>query len=447
MAHTTRAGVDIHVEPKHVLETIGRHMLVDGFPIVVDLEASQGVRLRDKADGRTYLDFFQFFASLPIGFNHPKVTEPAFREKIANAAVNKPSNSDFYSEQMAEFVEAMDRFAIPGALPHMFLIEGGALAVENALKAAFDWKVQRNYKRGATADVGQRVIHFREAFHGRTGYTMSLTNTDPVKIKYYPKFDWPRIVNPKAVFPLDRHMDEVLAAEEQAKREIKDAIQKHGNDIAALIIEPIQGEGGDNHFRPEFLKFLREITEENEIIFIADEVQSGVGLTGKFWAIEHAGVMPDVIAFGKKLQVCGVLASKKFDEVDSVFKVPSRINSTWGGNLTDMVRATRYLQVIEEDDLVTNARTVGEHLLSRLNGLHDKYAGTVTNARGRGLMCAFDLPDAATRSKVLSKARESGLLIVGCGTRSVRFRPPLNLTVAEADEGVDILDRVLSATV
>ncbi len=445
MAHTTGAGAEIHVEPRQVLETIGRHMLVDGFPIVVDLENSQGVRLRDKADGRTYLDFFQFFASLPIGINHPRVTDAAFREKITRAAVNKPSNSDFYSQQMAEFVESMDRFAIPEALPHMFLIEGGALAVENALKAAFDWKVQKNYARGATRDTGTRVIHFREAFHGRSGYTMSLTNTDPVKIKYYPKFDWPRISNPKMIFPLDAHMDEVIAAEEKAKQEIKDAIQKHGNDIAALIIEPIQGEGGDNHFRPEFLRFLREITEENEIIFVADEVQTGAGFTGKFWAMEHAGVLPDVIAFGKKLQVCGILASRKFDDVDSVFKVPSRINSTWGGNLTDMVRATRYLQVIEEDGLIENARVIGEHLLSRLNELRERYAPTVTNARGRGLMCAFDLPDAETRARVLGKARENGLLIVGCGARSVRFRPPLNLTKAEADEGIGILDRVLAA--
>jgi L-lysine 6-transaminase len=445
MAHITGAGTDVRVEPGQVLETIGHHMLVDGFPIVVDLENSQGVRLRDKADGRTYLDFFQFFASLPIGINHPKVTEPAFREKISRVALNKPSNSDFYSQQMAEFVEAMDRFAIPRALPHMFLIEGGALAVENALKASFDWKVQKNYKRGATQDVGQQVIHFREAFHGRTGYTMSLTNTDPVKIKYYPKFNWPRVTNPKVIFPLDKHMDEVVAAEEKAKREIKDAIQKHGNDIAALIIEPIQGEGGDNHFRPEFLRFLREITEENEIIFIADEVQAGVGFTGKFWSIEHAGVMPDVIAFGKKLQVCGVLASSKFDDVDSVFKVPSRINSTWGGNLTDMVRATRYLQVIDEDNLVENARVVGGYLQERLHGLRDKYAGKVTNSRGAGLMCAFDLPDAETRSKVLARAKELGLLIVGCGTRSIRFRPPLNLAKTEVDECVEILDRALAA--
>jgi L-lysine 6-transaminase len=435
--------MDIHVEPKQVLETIGHHMLVDGFPIVVDLERSEGVRLRDKADGRTYLDFFQFFASLPIGINHPKVTDAAFRERIAHVALNKPSNSDFYSQQMAEFVEAMDRFAIPKELPHMFLIEGGALGVENALKAAFDWKVQKNYRRGATKDLGQQVIHFREAFHGRTGYTLSLTNTDPVKIKYFPKFAWPRITNPKVVFPLEAHLEEVIAAEETAKREIKEAIAQHGNDIAALIIEPIQGEGGDNHFRPEFLRFLREVTAENEIMFVVDEIQTGVGLTGTFWAFEQAGIMPDMIAFGKKLQVCGMLVSDKINEVDSVFKVPGRINSTWGGNLTDMVRATRYLQIIDEDNLVENARGVGEYLQTKIHGLRDRYAGKVTNSRGRGLMCAFDLPSPEVRSKFLARVKENGVLIVGCGVRTVRFRPPLNLTRADVDEGIDIIDRSL----
>jgi L-lysine 6-transaminase len=443
MSRTAGTGGEIHVEPKHVLETIGRHLLVDGFPIVVDLEKSQGVRLRDKADGRTYIDFFQFFASLPIGINHPKILDPAFREHIGHVALNKPSNSDFYSQQMAEFVEAMDRYAIPEQLPHMFLIEGGAMAIENALKAAFDWKVQKNYQRGATKDTGQQVIHFREAFHGRSGYTMSMTNTDPVKTKYYPKFNWPRIVNPKVTFPLEMHLEEVMAAEETARREIKDAIKTHGNDIAALIIETVQGEGGDNHFRPEFLRFLREITLENEIMFIVDEVQAGAGITGKFWAIEHAGVWPDFIVFGKKFQVCGMLASRRIDDVDSVFKVPSRINSTWGGNLTDMVRATKYLQIIDEENLVENARVVGDHLQHRLHELRDKYAGKVTNSRGKGLMCAFDLPSPEVRSKFLGKVKENGVLIVGCGVRSVRFRPPLNLTRADVDEGLAIIDKSL----
>lgn len=443
MAETTRTRNDLAVRPSDVLDTIRNHMLVDGFPIVVDLENSRGVRLKDAADGREYLDFFQFFASMPLGFNHPRITEKGFRERIASVALNKPSNSDFYAPEMAEFVSAMDRWAIPPGLPHMFLISGGALAVENALKAAFDWKVRKNFAKGAKKETGQKVIHFREAFHGRTGYTMSMTNTDPTKTNYYPKFDWPRITNPKILFPLADHLDEVVAAEEKAKEEIRKAIAEHGDDVAALIIEPIQGEGGDNHFRAEFLQFLREITEENEIIFICDEVQTGVGLTGTFWAYEYAGIVPDIIAFGKKMQVCGILASEKFDEIDSVFKVPSRINSTWGGNLTDMFRAARYLQVIDEENLVENAKTVGAYLVSRIDDLHERHPSLVSNARGRGLMAAFDMPDGDQRDAFLGKARENGMLIVGCGERTVRFRPPLNLTRDEVDEGIDIIDRTL----
>jgi L-lysine 6-transaminase len=439
MANPTKTTAGINIAPAEVLDTCRKHLLVDGFPIVVDLENSRGARLRDKADNREYLDFFMFFASMPIGFNHPKMLENGYDKKLLNAAVHKPSNADFYAQQMGNFVEAMSRYAIPKELPNMFLIEGGALAVENALKAAFDWKVRKNLEKGVKGEVGSKVIHFREAFHGRSGYTMSLTNTDPTKIYYYPKFEWPRVTNPKITFPLADNLAAVVALEEQAKEEIKAAIAEHGDDIASLIIEPIQGEGGDNHFRPEFMKFLREITEENGIIFILDEVQTGAGITGKFWAYEHTDIVPDIIAFGKKMQVCGILASEKINEVDSVFKVPSRINSTWGGNLTDMVRVTRYLEIIAEDKLVENAGVVGGYLVGKLEQLRGDYDGFVTNPRGLGLFAAFDMPDGDLRGKLLGKARENGMLIVGCGDRTVRFRPPLNITKEEVDEGIDII--------
>ena len=443
MADTTASSVK--VAPDHVLDTIGKHMLVDGFPIVVDLEKSGGSRLVDERDGRSYLDFFQFFASAALGFNHPRLLEDDFLKTLAKTAVNKPSNSDFYTTVMAEFVETADRCAIPKELPRMFLISGGALAVENALKAAFDWKVRKNKAKGVGGEVGQQVIHFREAFHGRTGYTMSLTNTDPTKTDYYPKFNWPRVSNPKIRTPLADHLDDVIAAEKKSQEEIKQAIHTHGDDIAALLIEPIQGEGGDNHFRPEFLRFLREVTEENDIILVLDEVQTGLGLTGKYWAYEHAGITPDVIAFGKKMQVCGIMASEKFNEVDSVFKVPSRINSTWGGCLTDMLRATRYMQVIEDDNLVENARVTGEYLLGRLDEMRDRYPDVVSNTRGSGLMCAFDLPSGEMRDNLSGKCKDNGMLVVGCGPNSLRFRPALIITKDEVDEAMDIIDRSIKA--
>lgn len=428
------------------IDVIDKHMLVDGFRMVIDVEHSKGSRLVDAKGGKTYLDFFMFFASVPIGFNHPRLLEDDFLNTLAGVAVNKPSNSDFYTTHMAEFVAICDRYAIPEFLPHMFLVSGGALGVENALKAAFDYKVRKNLAKGADKEIGTQVIHFRDAFHGRTGYTLSLTNTDPVKTKHFPKFNWPRISNPAIRFPLEAHLDEVVAREEQAKKEIKDAISKHGDDIAALIIEPIQGEGGDNHYRPEFFKFLREITAENDIIFVCDEVQTGVGLTGKFWAFEHMGIRPDAIAFGKKMQTCGVMASKKFDEVDSVFKISGRINSTWGGNLVDMVRATRYLEVIAEENLVENARKTGAYLVSSMQKVADRYPDVVTNVRGRGLMAAFDLP-ADKRDAFRKKALENGLIMAGCGSHSMRFRPALNVTAAEVDEGLDIIDRTIKQVV
>jgi L-lysine 6-transaminase len=167
--------------------------------------------------------------------------------------MNKPSNSDIYTVEMAKFVDTLSRIAVPEYFKHLFFVEGGTLAVENGLKAAFDWKVKKNFKKGYKEERGYQVIHFREAFHGRSGYTMSLTNTDPVKTKYYPKFNWPRIINPKIKFPPENNLEEIIRLENQAVDEIKTAISNNKDDIAVMIIEPVQGEGGDNFFRKSFL--------------------------------------------------------------------------------------------------------------------------------------------------------------------------------------------------
>src|SRR5437764_164380 len=143
---------------------------------------------------------------------------------------------------------------------------------------------------------GAQIMHLREAFHGRTGYTLSLTNTaDPRKTQYFPKFDWPRIDNPKLRFPVD---DDVEPRERAAIEQAKRFIAERKDDIAAFIMEPIQGEGGDNHFRPEFLKAVRQLCDENDMLLIFDEVQTGVGLTGKMWCFQHFGIEPDIFCFG-----------------------------------------------------------------------------------------------------------------------------------------------------
>jgi len=437
--------MSINISPDNTFVTLGKHILLDALDLVVDLKRSQGAYIVDARTGKKYLDFFTFVASVPIGMNHPKMTTPEFLDKLAWTAVNKPTNSDAYTVEYAEFVETFSRIAIPSYLPHAFFVEGGSVAVENALKAAFDWKIRKNFKKGYTEERGTQVIHFQRAFHGRTGYTLSMTNTEPTKTDLFPKFSWPRILNPAITFPLNEdNLKQVRKAEETALNQIKDAIHKNTDDIAAIIIEPIQGEGGDNHFRKEFFIELRRIADENDIMLIFDEVQTGIGLTGKMWAHEWF-VEPDMLVFGKKMQVCGFLSSTRIDEVEeNVFKVPSRLNSTWGGNLTDMVRAQRYLEIIKEENLVDNARLMGDILLKHLNDIQSEFPGLVSNARGRGLFCAFDLPSKEVRQKFREVAFAKGLVILGSGERSLRFRPPLTITKEEIQEGVRIIRDTLS---
>jgi len=439
-----------------IRKVIGSSILADGMSPIIDLEKSHGSWLVDKVTGKEYLDLFSMFASLSVGYNHPYVLEQSERLKVA--AINKPTNSDVYSLELAEFMETFKRVAQPSYLPHTFFIEGGTLAVENALKVAFDWKRRKNLAKGSSAK-GEKVIHFKESFHGRSGYTMSLTDSpDKRKTMYFPKFDWPRVTNPKITFPLEKNLDQVVALENQAFTEIKDAISSNPDNIASIIIEPIQGEGGDNHFRCEFFQELRNIANENDIMLIYDEVQTGIGVTGRMWAHQHfsahgcsdcccgedSSAKPDIIAFGKKTQVCGIAVSNRVEEVENhVFAESSRLNSTWGGNLVDMVRLTIYLELIEKENLVEKAEKTGDYLLNRLYALQEQYPNLVSNARGRGLYCAFDLPSGDKRDKLAELLLEEGSILLGSGHQSIRFRPHLNVKTEDIDFGIDCFKKAL----
>jgi L-lysine 6-transaminase len=431
------------IAPADVHAVLARHMIADGFDVIFDFEKSHGAWIHDSRTGREHLDFCTFFASSPIGYNHPRMADPEFLEVLHRVAQLKPSLSDLYNVEFAGFVDLFARLAMPSYMKYVFFIEGGALGVENALKVAFDWKVRRNRAGGIPGERGQQVLHFREAFHGRTGYTLSLTNTDPGKTDLYPKFRWPRVDNPKLRFPLTAEAKrDVIGAEQRALAQIDRAFADNPDDIAAILIEPIQGEGGDNHFRPEFLRALQQKAHDHGAFFILDEVQTGVGLTGRMWAHEHFDLQPDALAFGKKTQVCGCMVGPRVDEEpENVFKVPSRINSTWGGGLTDMVRFGRFLEIIHAEDLVDNARVVGERLLEGLCALESETP--LTNARGRGLMIAFDLPTREMSKKMQKHLLAGGLLLLTCGVQSLRFRPPLNLTTAEADTALEIVRKSL----
>ncbi len=432
-------------ESTDILSVLKQYILEDGFKFTIDLEKSHDCYIYDSLNNREILDLFSYFATNALGHNHPEMLgDQHFKKELMIAALENPSNSDFYTKQYADFLKTFARVAMPAPFKHVFFISGGALAVENAIKVAMDWKVKKNFKKGIKEEKGHQVIHFKQAFHGRSGYTMSLTNSKPVQTDYFTKFNWPRIDNPKIIFPItESSLKDVAEREKAAIDQVKKALRDNLDDVCAIIIEPIQSEGGDNHFRAEFLQALRNIANEEEVMLIFDEVQNGVGLTGKFWAYQHFNVVPDILSFGKKMQTCGIIATNRVDEIeDNCFTTPGRINSTWGGNLADMVRATKILQIIEKDKLVENAHIMGAYLLNKLAELAQ--TKKISNVRGRGLQCAFDLPTTELRDELIKKALDNDLLILAAGKNSIRVRPALVIEQRHIDEAIEILEKTLS---
>ncbi|MEU8541964.1 L-lysine 6-transaminase [Streptomyces sp. NPDC048717] len=423
----------MEITADNALEELSRHVLMDGLDLVLDLERSRGSTLVDARGGEEYLDLITFYGSLPLGMNHPDMAgDRTFLAELAGAALHKVTNSDIYTTQYARFAAAFRRVLGDPRLPHLFFIDGGALAVENALKVAFDWHSRR---RGLDPSAPLEVLHMERAFHGRSGYTLSLTNTSPTVTDRYPRWTWPRVPVP------------VPGAEREAVEVARRHLAERGDRIACFIAEPVQGAGGDRHLGAEFLLRMQELCHAYDVLFVVDEVQTGCGMSGAPWTYQRLGLEPDVVAFGKKTQVCGVMAGGRVDQVtDGALTVPDRLGSTWGGNTADMVRATRILEIIERDGLVAAAETKGGHLGRLLAGLAEAHPALVRDVRGMGLMWAFDLPDPALRGEVLERARrDHRVLLLPGGPSAVRFRPALTIGLDELDKGVAALDAVLTA--
>lgn len=411
------------ITPNKVHEILKKYILTDGFSHVADLKESQDSWFVDARDGKRYLDCYSMHAAMPLGWNNKKVH--AQKERLYDVVEHNPSNSDCYTSQFAQFVETFA--SITPDFHHYFFVSGGTLGVENALKAAFDWKAQLMGIEDHHAN-NLDVIHMTNAFHGRSGYTLSLTNTGETKTKWYPKFPWTRLISPAT----NLWGGQIAHVERTVLNKIEERLKS--GLVAAVILEPIQGEGGDNHYRTEFMKELRLLTLMYGTVLIIDEVQTGVGLTGKMWGYKHYDIVPDMICFGKKTQVCGFCSTNFIDSIqDNVFKVSGRINSTWGGNLVDMVRSTIYMEIIKEDKLVENAATVGAYFLSKLQEIGLK------NARGKGLMIAFDVDEQDTFYKKLSEK----ILCLKCGNQSIRFRPHLTFSKEDVDIAIQYIKEVI----
>ena len=424
----------------------------DAPNLIYDIENSHSVYLVDRLTKTHYLDCCSFFASNPLGFNHPKMNDPEFEKLLLKVAKIKPCNADFFTEEYSNFLETFLHVAVPKDFKNLFFIEGGTLGVENALKAAFDWKIRKLLDRDEITDVNSLdIIHFNGSFHGRSGYSISITKTtDPRKVRFFPKFKW-TCIQP----PIDLYCDTDLEQIDKNKlndleydidhslHELTKILEQ--NKVAAIIIEPIQSEGGNNFFPPRFHKCLRDLANEYEAMLIYDEIQTGIGITGKMWAYEHYNIVPDILVFGKKTQISGFMCTNRIHEVDSnVFIEPLRLDSTFGGNLTDMVRASQYLKIIQEDKLVINADLTGAYLLDNLTELKKKCRRKyITDVRGLGLLCAFDMPSKEIRDKFIKICFQNKLLVLKCGSNGIRFRPPLIFTEDDVDVLIEKLNKSL----
>ena len=416
-------------------EIICKYTIGDGDKILIDTKLSKGVYLVDKVSGKRYLDCASQYASMPLGWNNPHLKEmlnsDSQIDELDFCCLQKTANCDFYTEIYANFIEEFS--TISEDFKHLFFIEGGTLGVENAIKSAFDWKAKR---LGLTNIVSNQIvnqmdiIHLKEAFHGRSGYCLSLTNTVLNKTSLFPKFNWTRIENPKIKFPMVE--SEVALREEISLLQAEKALKS--NLVAAIVLETIQGEGGDNHFRTEYFRALRKLADQNECLLILDEVQTGVCLTGKTWAYEHYGIVPDMISFGKKTQVCGFASTDRIDCVDNnVFKESSRISSTWGGNIIDMLRFTSISKIIKKLDLLKNSKIVGEYFLDKLHEISG-----IQNVRGKGLMLAFDLENTERRDEAVRRMKDR-MVILPCGKKSIRLRPHLIFSKENVDEAIEYI--------
>ena len=427
------------IAPQNVISELKKYILVDGFHIVADLEKSHDSYVVDAVTGKEYLDCYSQFASQALGWNHPALLKGMSR--FGKTMIHKIANSDMYTQEYAEFVELFS--SITSDFSHYFFIDGGALAIENALKAAFDWKSRKlGYNCGDSDMPPMDVIHLKHAFHGRTGYTLSLTNTgeDPrglLKTALFPKFDWTRITNPSKNWLLDSYEE----VEKMALKEAEDACQRRDRNVAAIIVEPILGEGGNICLETSFLAGLRELADKYEAMLIFDEVQTGLGLTGTWWAYQQHNIVPDMLCFGKKTQVCGFCSTDRIDKIvkANVFHESGRINSTWGGNIVDMVRASIIIETIRDDNLCENAREVGSKFKQELLGIE-----RILNVRGEGLMLAFDLPTPEIRDKTFNSLLENGLLALKCSGEGIRFRPHLTFTESNVEEAISIIKKTIT---
>lgn len=431
------------VKPEDVLMTLDERMSVTGLKLVIDPLKSAGLTIFDSWHEKEFIDFSFGGGRIPLTYNHRGFKDEEYIKRMRTATPFFAPADEIYSSEYATFVREFSRFALDDDFISLRFGSSHSDAVEMALKAAFDYKAQKNI-RSSKKNQALAVVCLEEAFHGFSGYALSLHKTSDVRTDgFYPLFDFPAIINPKLKFPAsEKNMKRVEQLENEAILQLKAHLQNGKRSLCAVIIEPVQGRGGDNYFRNEFFKKLKELSEENDFLLIFDETLTGFGTCGAKWAHSAAGVTPDILIFGGKSPLAGVAGGKCFEQVESVFNVPGRLSGGPVVNLSRFVYGAKLIEIIEDEKLLENAKKIGVDLGRRLSAICES-SPYAKNPRATGVMGALDFHNEKARDKIIRSLFEEGFIAAACGVKTVALRLPLDAPLMNVHKGLDIFERVI----
>lgn len=453
--HTTMPGTNTIKQ----LEQLSKLQNSGAVNFFVDYDKCTGNYIAD-ADNNMLLDMYMQIASLPLGYNHPAIIKVLQDPKNQNVFVNRPALGSFPPVEFANKLEKTLISIAPAGLRQVQTMACGSCANENAFKAAFFWynNMMRGGKPPTQEDLANcllnkgngcpdlSVLSFKGAFHGRTLGVLATTHSKHVHKLDVPTFDWPIADFPMYKYPYEDNLEYNKQQDEDCLKNVAELIDYFNEEkkkpVACMVVEPIQSEGGDNLATPYFFQNLQRIAKEKNVIFIMDEVQTGLCATGKLWAHEYFDLpsAPDIMTFAKKMQTGGYFYKDEL-RVDAAY----RVFNTWMGDPVRILYLEAIIEQIRKDNLVELNRSVGEYMLNVLKAYCNDYPHLIDSARGLGTFQALNGVSSGVRDQIMSKLKNEGVLTGGSGDRTLRIRPALTFTKKHADIFLDKLNTVLKS--
>ncbi|XP_064477476.1 4-aminobutyrate aminotransferase, mitochondrial-like [Ornithodoros turicata] len=441
-------------ELKKELESIQN---VGAVQMFIDYEKSIGNYMFD-VDGNVFLDVYTQISSLPLGYNHPAMVQAVQKPENVATFVNRPALGVLPPKNFVNRLRNSLLSVAPAGMQEVQTMSCGSCSNENAFKAVFIRHVA--LQRGGSPPTPEElhsckynlppgapklsILSFDGGFHGRTFGALSTTHSKSIHKLDIPSFDWPIARFPEYKYPLEEFESHNKQEDDKSLAHVEELIHEYKRKaipVAGLIIEPIQAEGGDRHASDEYFRRLRSLAVKHDVLFICDEVQTGCGPTGRFWAHEHWGSdnPPDVVTFSKKMLTGGYYYKPEVRPKEGY-----RIFNTWVGDPTKLLLIEEVLKVIRTENLLENVRTTGKHLLDGMSEISKKYPATFLNPRGRGTFCAADLPTEEARNKFVTQMHLLGVHCGGSGSKTVRVRTALTFEKKHADIMLDRVNKVLA---